>query len=196
LSGGFFAEYGRPTIVKDVKSDSLILDLLIKREEQIHSQADAIDTKANYFFVAIIFLAQLSVSIFSSIHLNYCILLFLLMAICATASAGAFIFLTWKLRGYQALSAEDLRAHRVTCNARYLADIASGDNEWKNNSKEDYFHASLITDAEERIKSSCAIVDDKIKQYGRAQIALIASAALHGLALLLLLLSRFTHVSL
>jgi len=92
--------------------DEIILERMYAAEQVLLSQADALDMKASYLLVALVFLAQLSITFLSNPNLTClakggqwlsCLLLFL---------AGVFLLLELRIKTFRAEDAKDLEAWR------------------------------------------------------------------------------------
>ena len=92
--------------------DDLLLERMYAAEQVLLSQADALDMKASYFLVVLVFLAQLSTTLLSNPHLvclaRYgqwlsCFLLFI---------AGVFLLLELKVKTFRAEDARNLEGWR------------------------------------------------------------------------------------
>src|ERR1017187_318602 len=90
--------------------DDLILERMYAAEQVLLSQADALDMKASYLLVALVFLAQLSTTFLSSPNLTCllkggqwlsCLLLFM---------AGVFLLLELRVKTFRAEDAMNLEA--------------------------------------------------------------------------------------
>jgi hypothetical protein len=98
--------------IADRIGDDLLLERMYAAEQVLLSQADALDMKASYFLVVLVFLAQLSTTLLSNPHLTClarggqwisCVLLFV---------AGAFLLLELQVKTFRAEDAKNLEAWR------------------------------------------------------------------------------------
>jgi hypothetical protein len=96
--------------MKDRLGDDLILDRMTIREQKRARQADALDLKASYVLVALIFLAQLAATGSGLKGLTICTKADLWLASAMIALSGVFVFLELTVKSFKAESAEELEA--------------------------------------------------------------------------------------
>jgi hypothetical protein len=96
----------------DRTGDDLILERMYAAEQVLLSQADALDMKASYFLVVLVFLAQLSTTFLSNPHMAClarsaqwisCFLLF---------AAGVFLLLELQVKTFRTEDAKNLETWR------------------------------------------------------------------------------------
>jgi hypothetical protein len=139
-------------------ADDLILDRITRLEDQQIEHANALDVKLSYVLLAIIFLAQMGVSLYGQHLTKYQALWVILGGIFLIAS-GVFVFLGLVLMKFQSENEMTLEADRERCVDIFRTQYPAANDQVI----EANFRWGLINAAKNRMSHNSIVIDDKIR---------------------------------
>jgi len=170
--------------------DDLILERMTRREDELMAHSDALDVKMSYVLVAIVFLAQLAVSLYGA-KLNHCQAIAVAVASGFVAMSGVYVYRGLALSRFETEDENRLQVTRDSCVNQLRATHPDATDE----DLEAYFKEGMIEGIKRRMRANCPIVDRKVSTVRSAYRWCLVAGVIYLAVILWLVIARVAFVA-
>jgi fructose/tagatose bisphosphate aldolase len=165
--------------------DQLILERMTRLEDQLIENSDALDVKMSYVLIAVVFLAQLAISLYAA-HLNHCQAIMVAVASGLATICGFYVYRGLTLAKFVTEDESYLEATRDL----HVLQARAAEPDITTDELEAGFRSGIIDGAKQRMAENLIIVKQKVRTLRRAYQFCLLSGLLYVSVVLWLIIAR------